>query len=343
MSRSRMQRHTTRRYGFTLTELLIVMGIIVLVALVAVPSFRALTGGRSTEAAQNQLAAFIQRARQEAIGVQEMRGVAFLRLTGESRVTAVMVREVGGPIVTPPQTLPPGFQLVEVYLDAVPDRDHLVMPVGVGIQTIDDCAINPPAAAATPSPHDDVRGDDAYIGLNISTVNMPGINGDDHFVYGGVILFDGFGRLVKKQYAFRCFRQVPAAGGGYTRTASEIAQLWGMNIPAADNFASSTDFKPGRTQFTINPATGAIVYTVPPITASFGFVLYDSDAFDALQYTQQDPQCEQSMPNYTDVSEASWQSSQTGRSDEAIEERWLDANAIPILVNRNNGTLLRGQ
>jgi hypothetical protein len=324
------------------------MGIIVLVVAVAVPSFRAITGGRSVESAQNQLAAFIQRARQEAIGVQEMRGVAFIRFADSDHITAVMVREVGGPIVTPPQRLPDIFTFVDVYLDAVPDRDHLVMPVGVGIQTIDDCAINPPAAAATPSPHDDVRGDDAYIGLNISTVNMPGINGEDHFVYGGVILFDGFGRLVKKQYAFKCFRQIPNGAGGYTRTATEVAKLWDMTIPSADDFARSTDFKPGRTEFTtiIDPATGAQrrVLTFPTIDSAFGFVLYDEDAFNASdKFNPQDPQCDATMTPYGDASETSWQSSQTGRSDEAIEERWLDANATPILINRNNGTLLKGQ
>ena len=29
--------------------------------------------------------------------------------------------------------------------------------------------------------------------------------------------------------------------------------------------------------------------------------------------------------------------------DEAREERWLDQNATPVLINRYNGTLIRGE
>src|SRR4030095_9400430 len=61
--RETMNARVTQSRGFTLTEMLIVMGVIVLVALIAVPSFRALTGGRSTEAASNTISAALARAR----------------------------------------------------------------------------------------------------------------------------------------------------------------------------------------------------------------------------------------------------------------------------------------
>src|SRR5947209_4921771 len=45
--------------GFTLTELLVVIGIIVLIATLAIPAFSVITGNRSVDSAQNQLQAVI--------------------------------------------------------------------------------------------------------------------------------------------------------------------------------------------------------------------------------------------------------------------------------------------
>jgi type II secretory pathway pseudopilin PulG len=294
------------------------MGIIIIVAVIAVPSFRALTGGRSTEAAQNQLSSFIQRARQEAIGVQEIRGVAFITSTDSNLPTAIMVRAVNRP---DPALAAPEFSNVEVFLDAVTDRDPMVLPTGVGIQLIDDCTIVPAAAAKTPDPSDDARGNDSYIGMNNYTTNMPA---GELFRFEGVILFDAFGRVVaNKEYAFVCFR-----GTQFT----EIANLFHMKL------LNQHAFRPGKPN--TNPGGAS---TPPPVTSAVGFVLYDQDGFANLGYTDRDPQCDSTLPVYGDVPEATWQSSQTGRSDEALEERWLDANAVPIIVNRANGTLIRGQ
>src|SRR5438105_3430869 len=63
--------------AFTLTEILIVISIIVLMLALALPAFNFITGGRSTDAAQNQISAFLARARTEAIGLQETRGLMF--------------------------------------------------------------------------------------------------------------------------------------------------------------------------------------------------------------------------------------------------------------------------
>jgi prepilin-type N-terminal cleavage/methylation domain-containing protein len=308
--------------AFTLTELLIVMGIIVLVVAVAVPSFRAITGGRSVEAAQNQLAAFIQRARQEAIGVQEMRGVAFIMATDADRPTAVMVREVARPAPTSPGE----FAAVDVWLDVVSDRDAISLPAGVGFQMIDNTIIKPPAAAATPDPSDDVRDDDAYIGMNRYVVNMSTTPTTEFFRFAGVILFDGFGRVVNKEYAFACYR------GG---VATDFANLMHMTVQ------NSIGFRPG-----LPPSVPPKSTDPPPTLSAVGFALFDQDAFDSLNFTAGDRQCDTNIDGgakYADVNETTWQSTQTGRTPEAIEERWLDANATPILVNRNNGTLLRGQ
>src|SRR5437879_1693251 len=73
--KSKIENRKSKISAFTLTEILIVIGIIVLLLALAVPTMRVLTGGRSVDAAENQLSAFLGRARGEAIALQQIRGV----------------------------------------------------------------------------------------------------------------------------------------------------------------------------------------------------------------------------------------------------------------------------
>jgi prepilin-type N-terminal cleavage/methylation domain-containing protein len=81
-----------RRTAFTLIELLVVIGIIVLIVTLAIPAFNIITGGRSIDSAQNQVSAILGRARADAVGLQEERGVFFYQETAGGRVTAAIVR-----------------------------------------------------------------------------------------------------------------------------------------------------------------------------------------------------------------------------------------------------------
>src|SRR5437763_1445472 len=76
-----------QRSAFTLTELLVVMGIIVLLALAAVPAIRFIMGSRSIESAQNLVAAMVSRARTQAIADKEPRGVFFFLNPANDRST----------------------------------------------------------------------------------------------------------------------------------------------------------------------------------------------------------------------------------------------------------------
>src|SRR4051794_30107299 len=67
----------SRRRGFSLTEILIVVALIVLLMALALPAFNFITGSRSTDAAYNTISAMLSRARTEAVGLQEIRGVMF--------------------------------------------------------------------------------------------------------------------------------------------------------------------------------------------------------------------------------------------------------------------------
>jgi prepilin-type N-terminal cleavage/methylation domain-containing protein len=80
-----------RPAGFTLTELLVVIGIIVIIAAVALPVFNVLTGSRSIEAGQNFLSASLARARAEALSRQQPIGLAvyFDQVRGRTALATV--------------------------------------------------------------------------------------------------------------------------------------------------------------------------------------------------------------------------------------------------------------
>jgi hypothetical protein len=252
--------------AFTLTELLIVVGIIVLIILIALPAFNALTGSRSVEGGLNQVSAFLARARVEAIGLQEHRGVMFFRDPVTDRIAMVLVREA--PL--------PSASTLDVVLDLVDDRDTLLLPPGIGVQTILGAAPEPPAP----------RNSHGYIGLNPITGASVQI--------GGTILFDSAGRL-----AIRSYGLLTRDSGG-----SETAMGRWLYAPGAP------------------PANPAFVSI--PFATQAGLTVFERQAF------------------VNRFGEAGWTDG-TYTAAELEEERWLDDNGIPVLVNRYNGTLVRGE
>jgi prepilin-type N-terminal cleavage/methylation domain-containing protein len=88
---NRIRPHHRSAGGFTLTELLVVISIIVLLLALAVPLFNVLRGGRSVDAGQNIMSSMLQRARARAIGIQERRGVFFFddQITGKTGMLLV--------------------------------------------------------------------------------------------------------------------------------------------------------------------------------------------------------------------------------------------------------------
>jgi hypothetical protein len=110
-----------RRGGFTLTEILIVIGLIVLVITLAIPALSVISGGRSVDAAQNQIAAALARARQDAMALQEPRGIMFFPdvNTGRTALAEVYFNE---------------FRNNLYRLELLPDREEMELPVGVGCQ-----------------------------------------------------------------------------------------------------------------------------------------------------------------------------------------------------------------
>ncbi len=280
------------RRAFTVIELLIVIGIIVLAMALAVPALNLITGTKSTEAATNQINSLLARARNDAIGLQEIRGVMFYYDQAEDRVNVALVEEVD-----PPST---GPILADVYLDLVPKADHLTMPKGVGLQTIDDAG-----AVATPN--------DRYIGYNnvAYQVSVGAITTE----YGGVILFDSRGQLVSKVYALETHRVNLALN-------KDLPTSMGVLLYDVDPSIVVTSPK-DKDVIPTDPASTLVM------RSQLGFVLYDMEMFN-----------NQSGYNRRDLQITG--GSYIG-SNEQAEENWLDANAVPLLINRYNGSLIKGE
>jgi prepilin-type N-terminal cleavage/methylation domain-containing protein len=304
--------------GFTLAELLIVIALIVLLVAMAVPAFNFITGSRSVDGAQNQIAAFLGRARAEAIGVQETCGVFFFLDPQTDRVNMTLVHPV-----TPPATFVGPANEVECWLDlgtiVTTEPEFLALPSGVGVQFVNDTLFNPPTS--------NVRAADGYIGFNKANVgnNNASPANDTVVLYGGVILFDGAGRLVSKRYAFKSY-DIPDPTSANKEATKMGLLLYKNDATKAMNVKD------------VAPLMSTSAGIHPP-RSQFGFVLFDNEAFrNAFPPASPGNRAEYDWAIFN-----SGGSYNGGTSKEDVEETWLDNNSTPLLVNRYNGTLVRGE
>lgn len=82
--------------GFTLVEMVVVMGLIVLLLVLGASTFSFLTGSRSIQGAQNVLESMLSQARLRAVNTPEQTGVAIYFDTATDRNFAVLVHFSGG-------------------------------------------------------------------------------------------------------------------------------------------------------------------------------------------------------------------------------------------------------
>jgi prepilin-type N-terminal cleavage/methylation domain-containing protein len=296
------------RKAFTLAEMLVVMGIIVVFILAAIPCVRALTGSGSVSSAKNELASLVTRAREEAIAMQEIRGVLFFIDPGSDRVTGIICQPA--PLQ---DSLLTGQGII--LLDAMPGKDSLTLPGGVRLQTL----FNGNNSGVAP--------DDRYLGFNpLTAAGKPPL-------IGGCILFDGNGKLVVRQYGF----QMAQAGGLPSNLCSLLANAYpSSGLSAASgviNNAGSSSYLP--TIASAPPLSGTppsypdkAFATVP--YSQLGLVLFGQDEFKSQGFTDTDP--DQTLPPATGQMQA-----------EQTEEAWIDAHSTPVLINRYNGTLIKGE
>jgi hypothetical protein len=234
--------------------MLIVMAIIVLAITLAVPAIRLLTGSRSEQAAQNDIAAFVASARANAIGLQEPRGVLFYIDKTTDRVTLAQVMQSSFQ-AGPPSDPTAGVTAGIVYLDLAPNVDPLPLPPGVRVWTLMD-QFAPSTAVSNPFPNY------RYLGFDDVTYTPAPAPMMDKAKFGGVILFDAQGRLLVTQYGFRFTDHING-----TATASALQGLAFINTSTtATNWGAAAASQYLRSQI--------------------GFVMFDRETFNQVQAGQ---------------------------------------------------------
>jgi prepilin-type N-terminal cleavage/methylation domain-containing protein len=293
-----MNRHpiptSPRRRGFTLTELLIAIAIIVLILAISIPAFSFITGRRSVEAGVNQASALVARARTESIGRQQSIGVAFYPDAVSGRF-AFSIVEAKNPQPWQPDVIYSRGDYV--FTGTTTPRYY------VALQAHTSTAANDPnSAPALWREISDATDIDAITQgrlLDISdardTLQLPigiGVTGiadaptaNEVYLPFGVIVFDPAGRLIGSRYRI--------SGDGL------LGELVNAGNPTPAGWPSW-------------PPSG------PGYRSAIGLMFYERQAF---------PQDGQPV--------ASW--------NFPAARAWIDENALPVLVNRYNGTLVKGQ
>lgn len=296
------------RTGFSLVELLVVIGLVVLIMALALPAFNFITGSRSVDGATNVVSAFIGRARAEALERGRVTGVMFYIDPATERRGMTLVGETNAKYDSNGNDL--DNPNIDVYLDLLPDREPILLPGGIDLQVVDNgskVAGTPPQLAA---PYWD-----RYLGFNTQLIRADATGGplNARVSYGGVILFDGAGRLVSLKYAFRC-------STGQAISSTPLTQM-GLLLTGADPNAptATPDVMP-------RPSDSADADTF--LRSQLGLVMFEQQLFQTLGGSL--PDHEIAKPAVTLPAESQ-------------EEFWLDENATPLLINRYNGTLVRGQ
>jgi type II secretory pathway pseudopilin PulG len=288
--------------AFTVTELLIVIGVIVLALALAVPAFNFITGSKSIDTAQNNISAFLARARNEAIGLQQYRGVFFFIDPKTARVNMALVSQAAADSSRSVN--------VDLYLDLA-DTDTVALPQGVGIQFINNSGLTMAGGKVN----------DGYIGFNTqNNMPLPPPDVDTLVPYGGVMLFDAAGRLASRSYALLCV--VPlSAPMQYTAMGHLL-------------YNSDESMRVGGRAKDVVPVNPAPALAAKVLRSQIGFVLFDLQALKN-QFAGDDALKDQQVENTT----MAWSTT----SVEAQKEQWLDENATPVLINRYNGTLVKGE
>lgn len=298
------------RGGFSLVELLVVIGLAVLIMALALPAFNFITGSRSVDGATNIVSAFIGRARAEALDRGKITGVMFYIDLASQRRGMILVTETTPKYGPAPTSAPLDNGNIDVFLDLLPEREPILLPAGIDLQVIDNGSTTPGTPPQLAAPYWD-----RYLGFNtaVAPTDNPAGNLAARVQYGGVILFDGAGKLVSLRYGFRSSTGTAVATNTLTQMGLFLTRPADPANPSATPDVMPRPRNNNPDQF---------------IRSQLGLVLFEQQLFQTAGGSLADHEI--SQPAITVPAESD-------------EEFWLDANATPLLINRYNGTLVRGQ
>lgn len=321
--------------GFTLTELLIVIALIVLFVTLALPAFNLLSGGKSIAGAENEISAMLGRARSEAVGVQDYRGLAIYRDAATDRYAGAIVNFVTYSTYPTAGATPlyPKYSYISYVAAGV--THYYVAQMDVPAST----TFAAPATSPSPAPWAECPGPSqgtmdiepdtdalafpAGVGvqvLNDYQISSTGLKLGCVYLPIGVVLFGPNGTLPPPHL-------VALATFGHLGTMATFAAYAAANS--------------GANQFGIPAYTSPTAANLPQSTiySSFGLVAFDKQTYDSQNFYTGLP-----LPlTTTGATYGTSSGPQYLNSPEANADTWLNVNSTPLLINRYNGTLIRSE
>jgi type II secretory pathway pseudopilin PulG len=349
----------TRR-AFTITELLIVIGLIVLFITLAVPAFNTLRGSRSVEAAQTVITSMIDRARQEAIRTGEYRGIMIAPSKDDpQRTVAVLVTRRGADFSADGGDPLDRYKPYDPSIEYTPGQ-RVTFPIRDGrtdagsriyTKTFVRTAANPGVSGRAPTRGN--PGANAFIGtadLSIPSTLNPNsgpewrVVSDDELDIvpadrGGAftLLAPGIGLQVITQSPLRAgantFDRYLRAGVIMFNPLGKL-DVVAYSVPAASSLG--TDVLGATTDLIFpNPAYPANTFPADTqLLSQSGVVIYD-----AINYREQAGDGAKTGDYFysyrTDGDYAV--PAIANVADEVAEETWLTENALPLLINPQTG------
>lgn len=351
------------RGGFTLSEILVVITIIVIVATLTVPVFNVLSGSRSIDGASNTIGAMLARARQEAISRQRPIGLAVFTDTVRDRVAVALV---SSPLPWQPDTTYVRGDVVSVVSNleeeargAAPRTYYFVCHTTHTSATSMNDPFSPDRMPRSISPGA-IRwnllpaGNPYNPDVPLPSASPPrryGLPSYVSIVPGTDIMYlpRGVGAQVLISARTTTGNQLDRylhAGviffGPDGRLMPE--QTWGVlfnvvDLPDATNQDLTSSRLGMLIRFDSNPASSADSTNMDPVPSAtsdrlrggLGVILFDRQAYLAQGFPLWDAMLDPSR------------SFDAGAPSERTKEAWLDANGTLLLVNRFNGTLLRAE
>ena len=336
LSATARRRHPDRRGGFTLIEIMIAAGIIVLMISMALPVFRAITGSRSEEGTTNLIAAQLGRARADAVGLHRPAGVAFVYNAAKQTTYMAEVQFRDCQYWSPGVPYVRGNYVKVAATPAVgsPAIDYFYLALGASTGS-------PPPSPSPPStppsngiwqcisgPPLDIAADTDLVplptGVGVQTVcnctYSGGVRTSDGYLSVGAILFDVHGRVTGQPYEMDDINNNTATllnKAGFAGKAFPNVYVYAPLNTSAGSGASA----PGRWG----------------VESQYGLVVYQRAAYDAQGFTYADPLYTTGTASTPPADYVSASPSQQAA------EQWLDINATPLLIDRYTGELVRTQ
>lgn len=350
------------RRAFTLTEILVVIGIIVLMAALAVPAFNVMSGSKSIQGATNIVATMVSRARAEAMARGEVVGLAVyfdatqqktaLALVGFAQPWTSGTGYVAGDYVYTDENGVRRYWLCNVGhtagSGATADQQPIYSPKNVYNWVSVDTSGSPQFVLNYPYdqyvsilPETDVTF--LPVGVGAQVLNSARISGQtgsnalaDRYLQSSVIFFDTDGRLLPGKQWGIMYDPLNSQRSSRLGSLIQYGNRPGAQLPAPGPTKTSS-----TNTYNLDPLDSGTNRTAIT-TSGLGVILYDRTVWDAILSGVANPLLQYDSQG-VGVAYGTPSGSSPPPQNEADKEAWLDQNGTLLLLNRYTGSLIKAE